>query len=335
MKAGAPKEHAERIIQEIEEKSLTPVPMYGVERTVIAVIGDERDISVSHLEALPSVENVMRVLKPYKLVSRETKPEKTIIEVNGVKIGAPDTVAAIAGPCSVESIEQMDQVASKLAELGTKILRGGAFKPRTGPYAFQGLGEEGLKILQATGKKYNMATITEVIDVRDVQLVTEYTDILQVGARNMQNYPLLRELGQAGKPVMLKRAMTGTIEEWLLAAEYILSHGNPEVILCERGIRTFEQATRNTLSLASVPLVQELSHLPIIVDPTHATGKLSLIEPMTKALIAAGADGYIIEVHPNPEVALSDAQQQLTPEQYATLHKNIQPIAAAVNKKIQ
>lgn len=332
MKAKAPRDQAVHIIQELEEKGLKPVPLYGVERTVIAVIGEERDLNVGHLESQPGVEKVMRVVKPFKLVSKETKDEPTVIEVNGVRIGDKTQLAIIAGPCAVESQELMDEVASKLSAMGVKIMRGGAFKPRTGPYSFQGLGKEGLEILRSSADKHGMAVITEILDVRDVELVEQKADILQVGARNMQNFELLKELGGTSKPVLLKRGLSATIEEMLLAAEYILSHGNPEVILCERGIRTFEKETRNTLALATVPLVKELSHLPIMVDPSHATGKKSLIEPMTKASIACGADGVIIEVHANPEAAMSDAQQQMKPEEFLQLLENIRPIATAVGK---
>ncbi|MFH1533388.1 MAG: 3-deoxy-7-phosphoheptulonate synthase [Nitrospirota bacterium] len=332
MKSKASQNQAAHIIQELEEKGLKPVPLYGVERTVIAVIGEERDLNVGHLESQPGVEKVMRVVKPFKLVSTETKSEPTVIEVNGVRIGDKTQFAIIAGPCAVESQELMDEVASKLSVMGVKIMRGGAFKPRTGPYSFQGLGKEGLEILRNSADKHGMAVITEILDVRDVEIVEQKADILQVGARNMQNFELLKELGGTSKPVLLKRGLSATIEEMLLAAEYILSHGNPEVMLCERGIRTFEKETRNTLALATIPLVQELSHLPILVDPSHATGKKSLIEPMTKASIACGADGVIIEVHANPEVAISDAQQQMRPEEFAQLLENIKPIATAVGK---
>ena len=331
LKAGAPQNQAAEIIKELEAKNLTPMPMYGVERTVIAVIGEERDIDVNHLESLPGVEKVMRVVKPYKLVSREVKPESTVIDVNGVKIGS-DQLCMMAGPCSVESAEQMEAAAKPLAALGVKILRGGAFKPRTGPYSFQGLGKEGLDILRETADRHGMATITEVLDVRHLDMICQKSDMLQVGARNMQNFELLKEIGLTKKPVMLKRGMNATIEEFLLAAEYILSKGNPNVILCERGIRTFEKGTRNTLALATVPQVKELSHLPIIVDPTHGTGKKNLILPMSKAAIACGADGLMIEVHPNPSEALSDAQQQFTPEEFKNVYKELDPIAKAVNR---
>ncbi|MFA6305782.1 MAG: 3-deoxy-7-phosphoheptulonate synthase [Candidatus Gracilibacteria bacterium] len=335
MKSGAPKHVAEIIIEELKSKGLTPVPLFGVERTVIAVIGEERFLSVEHLESLEGVERVMRVVSPYKLVSKELKPTPTIVEVNGVKIGDQKTFAMIAGPCSVESEEQMEAVAKPLAEMGIKLLRGGAFKPRTGPYAFQGLEMEGLKIMKRIADKYKMGVVTEVTDIRFLDEICKYSDVIQVGARNMQNFQLLKELGKIKKPVLLKRGLSATIEELLLAAEYILSHGNPNVILCERGIRTFEKETRNTLALATVPLVKELSHLPIIVDPSHGTGKKSLIEPMTKAAIACGADGVIVEVHANPKEALSDAQQQLTPEEFKTLLKNSEPIIKAVGKTIQ
>ncbi|MEK7673030.1 MAG: 3-deoxy-7-phosphoheptulonate synthase [Patescibacteria group bacterium] len=335
MQAGAPKELAENLIKELTEKKLQPMPLFGVERTVIAVIGEERDINIGHLEAMPGVEKVMRVLHPYKLVSKESKPERTVITVNGVRIGDEKVVAAMAGPCSVESEEQIETTARELSKVGIKILRGGAYKPRTGPYSFQGLGKPALEMLRKAADKYNMATITEVLDVRDLDTVAQYADILQIGARNMQNFELLKELGRIKKPIMLKRGLSATIEELLLAAEYILAHGNGEVMLCERGIRTFETETRNTLALATVPLVKELSHLPIIVDPSHATGKRSLIEPMTKAAVACGADGFIIEVHPNPEKAMSDAQQQITPAKFAELMLNLKPIAVAIGKTLE
>lgn len=333
MKSKASQPQIAHVIKEIEEQNLTPMPLFGVERTVIAVIGEERNINIGHIESLAGVEKVMRVVKPYKMVSKETKPEATIIEVNGIKIGSKQ-LAMMAGPCSVESEEQMEEIAKFLAGQNIKIMRGGAFKPRTGPYSFQGLGVEGLKILNESAKRHDMAVITEVLDIRDLEEVCIHSDILQIGARNMQNFELLKAVGAVNKPVMLKRGLSATIEEFLLAAEYILSHGNPDVMLCERGIRTFETETRNTLALATVPLVKELSHLPIIVDPTHGTGKKSLIEPMTKAAIACGADGIIVEVHPNPEKALSDAQQQLTPQEFSEMMNNIKPIIEAVGKTI-
>ncbi|MCK9186705.1 3-deoxy-7-phosphoheptulonate synthase [Candidatus Gracilibacteria bacterium] len=259
----------------------------------------------------------------------------TVIKINGVKIGDPKTFAIIAGPCAIESEKQMDAIAKPLAKMGVKLLRGGAFKPRTAPNTFQGLELEGLKIMKRVANKYKMGVVTEVTDSKFLDEICKYTDMVQVGARNMQNFQLLKELGKIKKPILLKRGLSATIEELLLAAEYIISNGNPNVILCERGIRTFEKETRNTLALATVPLVKELSHLPIIVDPSHGTGKKSLIEPMTKAAIACGADGVIIEVHANPKEALSDAQQQLTPDEFKKLLKNSNPIMKAIGKTMQ
>lgn len=263
---------------------------------------------------------------------QKLKPNQMIIEVNEVKIGDPKTVALIAGPCAVESEEQMETVAAPLAKAGIKLLRAGLFKPRTDPQAFQGLGKEGLKILEKVAKQHNMAIVTEVLDPRDVDLISAHADILQIGARNMQNFTLLKEVGRTKKPVILKRGPSATVEELLLAAEYILSEGNSQVILCERGIRTFENNVRNTLALATIPSVKELSHLPIIVDPSHSTGKPSLIGPMSKAAIACGADGLMIEVHANPSEALSDGSQALTPDQFVKLIKELEPIANAVGK---
>ena len=334
MEKGAERSKAEAIIAQLKEKGFEPVPLFGVERTVIAVIGEDRDLEKSHLESLPGVRRVLRVAQPYKLVSRESQPESTIIDINGVKIGSKE-IGMIAGPCSVESEEQMESVAAPLAKAGIKLLRGGAFKPRTGPYAFQGLGKEGLKIIRKVADKHKMGVVTEVLDTRDVELVASYADVLQIGARNMQNFTLLKEVGKTNKPIILKRGLSATVEEMLMAAEYILSEGNPNVILCERGIRTFEQYVRNTLALATVPRVKELSHLPIIVDPSHGTGKPRLISSMTKASIAAGADGLMIEVHAKPEEALSDGSQALLPEQFSTLMDELRPLAKALGRTIQ
>ncbi len=333
MKAGACRSKSDRIIEELKKKDLTPMPLYGVERTVIAVIGEERNLSVGHLEALPGVEKVMRVVQPYKLVSKETKKEKTIITVGKTEIGG-SKIATMAGPCAIESEEQMEKIASCLCDMGVKIMRAGAYKPRTGPYSFQGLGAKGLKIFKKIADKYNLAVTTEVLDIRHLDETCQNSDILQIGARNMQNFELLKEVGKIKKPVLLKRGLSATIEELLLAAEYILSYGNHEVILCERGIRTFETETRNTLALATVPLVKELSHLPIIVDPSHGTGVKSIISSMSKAAIAAGADGLIIEVHPDPQNALSDAQQQFNLKEFDNMLKDNMKIIKAVNKKI-
>lgn len=333
MKRNAQTTSIERVIAEIEKAGLKPMPLYGTERTVIAVIGDERIMSTNHISAMPEVADVMSVLKPYKLVSRETKHENTVIKVKDVEIGG-DTFACMAGPCAVETAEQLEQATQAVAATGVRILRGGAFKPRTGPYAFQGLGEKGLKMLQEAGERHNMVTITEVMDPRDVELVAKHSDILQIGTRNMQNFNLLTEVGKTKHPVLLKRGMCATIEEFLLAAEYILLNGNPNVILCERGIRTFETEVRNTLTLATIPLIKELSHLPIIVDPSHATGKPSLVSPMTKAALVCGADGFLIDVHPRPEEALCDGAQALLPEQFNQMMKELAPLAAVVGKKM-
>lgn len=332
MKKSATDEQIKSIIAEIEDKGLKPMPLYGTERTVIAVIGDERILDMQHIKSVGGVSDAMLVLPPYKLVSRETKYEDTIITVkDGIKIGGNE-IQIMAGPCAVENYKFVSQAAKACKKSGAKILRGGAFKPRTGPYSFQGLGEEGLKILKQVGEEEGMATVTEVLNPKDIKLVAKYADILQVGARNMQNFNLLEELGKVDKPVLLKRGMSAKIKEWLLAAEYIMSNGNPNVILCERGIRTFEQEIRSTLALTSVPIIKELSHLPIIVDPSHSAGKPSLIPPMAKAAIAAGADGIIVEVHPSPEEALCDGQQALLPDVFDKMMNEIRPVAKAVGR---
>ncbi|MFC1655433.1 3-deoxy-7-phosphoheptulonate synthase [Patescibacteria group bacterium] len=332
MRKSASDDQIKAIINEINEKGLKPMPLYGTERTVIAVIGDERILDPQHIKSLPGVSQAMMVLPPYKMVSRETKHEDTIVTVKGdIEIGG-NKIQMMAGPCAVENYKFTKEAAQACSAVGCRILRGGAFKPRTGPYSFQGLGEEGLKILKQIGEEENMAVVTEILDIRDIDLVAKYADILQIGARNMQNFNLLEEVGKIKKPILLKRGLSAKIKEWLLAAEYILSNGNPNVILCERGIRTFETETRCTLALSSVPLIKELSHLPIIVDPSHATGKPSLIPPMTKAAIACGADGIIVEVHPKPDEALCDGQQALIPEQFSKLIDELKPVAQAVGR---
>lgn len=334
MQRHAPKEQAEHVIRELERyEGLKPVPLFGVERTVIAVIGDERMVDEHHISSLPGVSKVMLVLHPYKLASRETKHENTIIKVDGVTIGGTKVIM-MAGPCAVEAEEQIDEAASRLKKAGAHVLRGGGFKPRTSPHAFQGLGRKGVLMLEAAAKKYGLPTVSEVMDVRDVDFMCNHINILQIGARNMQNFDLLKEAGKTRKPVLLKRGMSATIKELLLAAEYILMNGNQDVILCERGIRTFEDETRNTLALATVPLVKELSHLPIIVDPSHGTGKPSLIPPMARAAVAAGADGIMIEVHPHPETAKSDADQALTIEQFEKIMAQLEPVAKAVGRSL-
>jgi 3-deoxy-7-phosphoheptulonate synthase len=297
---------------------------------VIGVIGDERKLDLTNFQTLPGVEKVIPILKPYKLASRDFQKKDTVVKVGEhVRIGG-GTFTVMAGPCAVESLGQTMECAKKICKTGAGVLRGGAFKPRTSPYAFQGLGKEGLQILAQARKETGLPVITEVMTVEDVPLVAEYADILQIGARNSQNFNLLDAAGRQPKPVLLKRGLSGTIEELLLSAEYILSRGNPNVILCERGIRTYEKATRNTLDISAVPVLKSLSHLPVVIDPSHATGLRHLVAPLAKAAVAVGADGVLIEVHPHPEKALCDGPQSLTPEMFETLVQELRPIAKAV-----
>ncbi|MBP7792647.1 MAG: 3-deoxy-7-phosphoheptulonate synthase [Candidatus Goldbacteria bacterium] len=329
MKPKSTNKQIEHIVGKIKEYKLTPHISKGKERTIIGVIGDERVLQNVPIEGLPGVEKVMQVLKPYKLASREFKKTDTIVDVSGVKVGGKKIVV-IAGPCSVESERQLFTTAKAVKNAGADMLRGGAFKPRTSPYAFQGMGEDGLKILAAAREKFGLPIVTEVLDTRHVELVNKYADCYQIGARNMQNFELLKEVGKTNKPVLLKRGLMSTINEWLMSAEYILSNGNMNVILCERGIRTFETATRNTLDISAVPVVKSLTHLPVMVDPSHGTGKKSIIEPMSRAAVAAGADGILVEVHPNPEEALSDGEQSLLPVEFEKLVKSIKKVARAI-----
>ena len=323
MEKGASKEQIEHVFGRVREMGYKVHPIYGVERTVIGAIGDERGkAQLQSLESVPGVERVVPILQPFKLVGRELKTEPTIVEVGDVRFGSEQFVV-IAGPCAVETRERTLQIAECVKEAGAKLLRGGAFKPRTSPYSFQGLEEEGLKILAEAREKTGLLIVTEVMNPQDILLVAKYADILQVGARNMQNFALLKQIGHLSKPVLLKRGMMATVKEWLMSAEYIVSEGNAQVILCERGIRTFEEYTRNTLDLSAVPLVKELSHLPVIVDPSHGTGVRSLVPPMAKAAVAAGADGLIIEVHPNPEEAYSDGPQSMLPDEFERLMEEI------------
>jgi len=298
------------VVEKIGELGLTPELSKGEDRSIIGVIGGNAYAYREAFAHLPGIQEIVQITKPYKLASREWQPKATVIDVGGVKIGG-DEVAMMAGPCSVEGVEMLMETARHVAAQGAKILRGGAFKPRTSPYSFQGLGEEGLKMLARAREETGLKVITEVVTPGDVELVARYADILQIGTRNMQNYALLQEAGRSGHPVMLKRGMSSTIEEWLLAAEYLLSQGNRNVMLCERGIRTFEPATRFTLDINAVPLVRELSHLPVIVDPSQGTGRWSLVSPLSLAAVAAGANGLIVEVHPHPDDALSDGAQSL------------------------
>ncbi len=325
MKPAAREAQVEHVCERIREFGYSPHVINGSERVVIGAVGrgDNKD-HLQSLAAAEGVESVTPILQPFKLVSRQIKPEKTVVCVGDVSIGG-DEFVVMAGPCSVESREQIQETAAAVKKAGAKILRGGAFKPRTSPYDFQGLEEEGLKLLAGARAETGLKVITEVMTAEDVGLVAEYADILQVGARNMQNFTLLKQLGKAGKPVLLKRGMSSTIKEFLMSAEYIVAHGNREVILCERGIRTFETVTRNTLDLAMVPVLNELTHLPVIVDPSHATGKRSLVAPVARAAVAVGADGLLIEVHPCPEKAWSDGPQSLTLPEFDRLMADIAP----------
>ena len=323
MQKGATKEQSNHVIDRIKQLGYTPHPIYGEQKTVIGAIGDERGkFRLESLSSVPGVEVVMPILTPYKLVGKELKSEPTVISVGEHTVGA-DEFMLIAGPCSVESREQIITSAAAVQKAGAQYLRGGAFKPRTSPYSFQGLEEEGLKLLKEASDRTGLKIVTEVITPTDVLLVTKYADILQVGARNMNNYALPKDLGKIHKPVMLKRGMSATVQDLLMAAEYIISEGNPNIILCERGIRTFETATRNTLDLSVVPLLKIRTHLPVIVDPSHGTGIRELVGPMSKAAVASGADGLMIEVHPNPEEAFSDGAQSLLPEEFAELTKEL------------
>ncbi|MBQ7198845.1 MAG: 3-deoxy-7-phosphoheptulonate synthase [Selenomonadaceae bacterium] len=333
MSPSATKENLDNVVKKIESLNLRTHLSTGDERTIVGVIGDKKIIANLEMEMMDGVEKTVRITEKYKLVSREFDPANSVIDVDGVKIGGNEIVV-MAGPCAVESAEQLHETAKVVSACGAKILRGGAFKPRTSPYDFQGLGEEGLKLLRQTADEFGMKVVTEIVESGDIELVESYADILQVGARNMQNFQMLKALGKCKKPVMLKRGLSATIAEWLNAAEYILSGGNEKVIFCERGIRTYETYTRNTLDLSAVAAIKNLSHLPIIVDPSHGTGRRSMVAPMAKAAIAAGADGLMIEVHPHPEVALSDGNQSLTPADFQALMNDLNAITAAVGKKI-
>lgn len=333
LKPGATDKEINHIIERVSELGLKHMVSRGVERTIIGVIGEEDIIRIQPLEAFPGVEKVMSVLKPYKFVSREFHPEDTKIYVKGVEIGGK-RVVVIAGPCSVENKKMLKEIARLVKESGALMLRGGAFKPRTSPYAFQGLGEEGLRYLREVGDELSIPIVTEVMDTRDVELGVKYADIIQIGARNMQNFNLLKEVGKIDKPVLLKRGMMSTVKELLMSAEYVLSEGNFNVILCERGIRTFEDSTRNTLDISSVPIIKMESHLPIFVDPSHATGKWGLVAPCAKAAVAIGADGLLVEVHNEPEKALSDGVQSLLPEKFSAMINMLRPIAESVGRTL-
>ena len=334
MKKNATEKQVDHVIGWIESVGYQAHPSQGVERTIIGIVGDDRGkAQLKATEHLPGVEKVMPILKPYKLASRESRDGDTIVRVGDLEIGGPDFVV-MAGPCSIESEAQLLESAYIARKGGAQVLRGGAYKPRTSPYSFQGMEEEGLKILKKAREKTGLPVVTEVMNTTDVDLVEQYADILQIGARNVQNFALLKKVGQARKPVLLKRGMMCTIEELLMAAEYILAAGNDNVILCERGIRTFETATRNTLDISAVPVLKELTHLPVIVDPSHAAGRQDLIRALSCAAVAAGADGLIVEVHPHPEEACSDGAQQLTPDQFADLMRAIHPFVHAAGRRL-
>jgi 3-deoxy-7-phosphoheptulonate synthase len=333
LRPDATSEQLDHILQRIQELGFRPHLSKGESRTIVGVIGDETKPQSETLEALPGVEQVLRVLKPFKIASREMHPHDTVVQVGKVRIGGGH-LAMIAGPCAVESAEGFDAIAKHVKAGGANILRGGAFKPRTSPYAFQGMGEKGLLILREVGNKYDLPVVTEVMDPRQVELVARHADMLQIGARNMQNFDLLKEVGQVRKPVLLKRGMSATVKDLLMSAEYILSSGNPDVVLCERGVRSFEDSTRNMLDMSAVPNVKGQSHLPIIVDPSHATGRPDLIPAMARAAVAAGADGVHVEVHDCPEKALSDGPQALLPDQYRKLMTDVRRLAEAMGARL-
>lgn len=333
LRPDASREHADELLAKIEALGLRPLYMPGTERVVLGAIGDERVMDRLHLENHPMVESVQRILAPYKLVSREMHPHDTIVSIGSVPVGGA-RFTVIAGPCAVESAEQMERTAEVVQSAGASALRGGAYKPRTSPYSFQGLGVEGLEILRDVGAARGMPVVTEVVEVGDVETVARFADAFQCGARNMQNFRLLKALGQARKPVILKRGMAARVEDLLLAAEYILAEGNTEVILCERGIQTFETATRNTLDLNAIPVIKQRSHLPVLVDPSHGTGLRELVGPMAKAAAACGADGLLVEVHCAPEEALSDGRQSLYPDQFRALMTELAPFVAAAGKSL-
>ncbi|MCZ7644200.1 MAG: 3-deoxy-7-phosphoheptulonate synthase [Planctomycetota bacterium] len=334
LKSDATPAQTEAVCAEIRAMGFAPHSMPGAGRTAIGITGNKGPVNALPLEALPGVERCIPVTQAYKLVLREMKPEGTVIDLKGTKVGGGATFTVIAGPCSVESVRQMDEVARFVKDQGIRVLRGGAFKPRTSPYSFQGLEQEGLKILNEIGAKHGLATITEVMDTSTVDDVAGAADILQIGARNMQNFSLLKRVGKASKPVFLKRGMSATLEELLLAAEYVLHGGNHQVMLCERGVRTFADHTRNTLDLSIVPSVQRLSHLPIFVDPSHAIGRRYFIEPMAKAALACGADGLMVEVTPDPDHALSDGAQTLDFKGFEKLMQALRHLAGALGRKL-
>jgi len=334
MEQSATEEQIQKIIETLVEVGYDVHRSTGVSHTVLGAVGSPRQVvDPTALELLPGVREVVKISEPYKLVGRTFKPADTVVDVGGVKVGGPEVIV-MAGPCSVETREQVGTVARAVLSAGARVLRGGAFKPRSSPYSFQGHGEEALRWMREVADELGLAIVSEVMDLRTIEMMLKYVDCLQVGARNMQNFDLLKELGRVRRPVLLKRGMSATIEEWLLSAEYLLAGGNQQVILCERGIRTFENATRNTLDISAIPVVKKRSHLPILVDPSHGTGRRDKVIPMARAAIAAGADGLLIEVHDNPEKALSDGAQSLYPHQFETLMGELRVIAPVVGRSL-
>jgi 3-deoxy-7-phosphoheptulonate synthase len=333
MQERATEDQIEKVVAHLVEIGMDVHRSTGVSRTVLGAVGDDRRLDPRLVEMLDGVSEVLRVTEPYKLASRAFRPEGTVVTMDDVRVGG-DEVIVMAGPCSAETDEQVEATASAVKSAGAKVLRGGAFKPRSSPYSFQGLGEDGLRLLRSAADRHSLKLVSEVMDVSQIELVARYAHILQVGARNMQNFTLLRELGRARMPVLLKRGISATIEEWLLSAEYILAGGNSDLILCERGIRTFESYTRNTLDISAIPVVQQLSHLPVIVDPSHGTGRRDKVTPMARAAVAAGADGLLIEVHSDPDHARSDGAQSLFPAQFDRLMAELRIIAPAIGRSI-
>ena len=333
MQKHAPDPSIEHVVSELITRGFDVHRSTGADQTVLGVVGKVDTIDPREFELFEGVQEVVRVSEPYKLTSRTFRPHKTIVNARGVEIGG-DKVVVMAGPCTIENETQMFETARRVARAGARVLRGGAYKPRTSPYAFQGMGVEGLKLLRAAGDENDMATVSEVMEMGQIEKMLDYVDILQVGARNMQNYNLLSALGQIRKPILLKRGMSATIQEWLLAAEYIMAGGNYEIILCERGIRTFETYTRNTLDISAIPVIEKLSHLPIIADPSHAVGRRDKVMPLARAIVAAGGDGVLIEVHHDPEKAVCDGPQSLYPEQFARLMDELRIIVPAVGRSL-
>jgi 3-deoxy-7-phosphoheptulonate synthase len=334
MQEGATEEQIQHAISKLMEMGFDIHRSTGAQHTVLGAVGAKRDFDVRDIELVDGVEEVLRISAPYKLASRAFRPEGTVVQLGrGVAVGGKQVVV-MAGPCSVESAEQIEIIAGGLSKLGVRVLRGGAFKPRSSPYSFQGLGQQGLELMRRAADKHNMLVISEVMDQTQIPMVLDYVDVVQVGARNMQNYNLLKELGKISKPVLLKRGIAATLEELLLSAEYIMSGGNYNVVLCERGIRTFESYTRNTLDVSAIPVIQKISHLPIVADPSHGTGRRDKVPPMARAAVAAGADGLLLEVHHDPEHALSDGAQSLYPDQFEKLMKELRMIVPAVERTI-